>query len=155
MKIDIVSKPPPLGFGEGEGAFALLLERFTGGQRAAILDACSSMACNIEGLQAACGRIVGDWQNVCDVNGSPLAYVVEEGGFKRNRFNEFMGALPLIMQLRVLVGIVEFVGIPREAITIPAIIESLEKLGGAAGRDGLPSPTSTPGATTSAAASGV
>lgn len=136
MKIDIISKPPALPFGKGEDQFSILLERWTGEQRALILDACMDGG-SIQALQFACQRIVGDWQNVCDENNNPIPILREDEKGKRSLFGEFMGAIPITLQLDVLTGIVAFVGIPREAIKLPQLIEVLEK----AGKGGTPNPT--------------
>ena len=158
MKIDIISKPPPLPFGEGVDGFKLLLERYTGEQRLAVLDACMSgsptlsgeASASLQALQFACHRVVADWENVCDANGTPIPIIREDEKGKRSVFGEFMGALPITMQLKVLAGIVAFMGIPVSAVRIPQLIEVFEKLG----EGGRQNPTGSSGSATDSTASG-
>jgi len=113
MKIDIVSAPPALRFGEGETAFALRIKRFSGAERMAVCDAVASR--NFEAMQRACGRLVIAWENVCDTAGNPLGFDCSEDGVIRNRFDALMGAVDLRMQGQIIAAIVAFMGLKEDA----------------------------------------
>jgi hypothetical protein len=113
MKIDIVTAPPALEFGDGEGRFALRLKRFSGAERMAICDAVASG--NLAAMQRAVGQVVVGWENVLDAAGNPIGFDCSEDGGLKNRFDGLMGALPLPMVGQVMAAIIAFVGLRADA----------------------------------------
>lgn len=113
MKIDIISPPPPLTFGEGDNKFQLHLKRFTGGDRAAVLDAMVALENPVAQINHAIERIIETWSGVCDTGGNPIQMIVkDDAGNETNLLGKFLGALPAEMHLAVLSGILAFMDIP-------------------------------------------
>jgi hypothetical protein len=114
MKIDIFSAPPALSFGQGANAFKLRLKRFTDGERMRIIDACAEM--NFRKMQEAVDDIVIGWEGVTDPEGIPLMFEsIGEGRQVVKNLAAFLGAVDVALQIEVLAGILDFVGVPRKA----------------------------------------
>lgn len=113
MKIDIISPPPPLTFGDGDNAFKLHLTRFTGSDRAAVLDAMVAVENPVAQINHAIERIIETWSGVCDADGNQIPMIVtDDAGNKTNRLGKFLGALPAETHIEVLAGILAFMDIP-------------------------------------------
>lgn len=123
MKADLISNPPPLSFGEGEDQFKLHLRRFTSDDRLAIVDAASR---GLVHVQNAANKLVITWENVVDPSGNPIPFArMNERGEQVSNLPAFLGSLPLEMHVRVLAGLLAFVGIPTadvEAIVGPLAV---------------------------------
>jgi hypothetical protein len=113
MKIDIFTKPAALEFGTGADAFGLYLKRFTGADRMALLDAIDSF--KFEAIQAAVEALIDGWKNVHDLEGRAIPFKAEGG--RGSNLSAFIGSLPLGMQADVVMGVVEFVGVPARIRT--------------------------------------
>lgn len=143
MKVDIVSPPPPLKFGEGPDAFSLRLKRWSGDERAMVIDAHQSGS--LTQLQLAIEPLVIAWENVTREDGTAIAlHRTDEHGRQVSNFSAVMGAAPLATQYEVIAGIIAFMGIPVG--NIEAVLKQLRKGGEAASIDPTGSQAgSTPG----------
>lgn len=110
MQFDIHHKPDPLSFGEGDDAFKLMPKAPTGAERAAILDACD--AGSYAEIQHAIERIIVGWDGVADPEGRPVPFETQDGGTVKKLLNDFLGAVPLAVQIKVIAGVLAFVGVP-------------------------------------------
>lgn len=150
MKIDFVSAPPPLTFGRGDEAFTLSLKRVDAAERAAVLDAIQ--ASSHMQVQAELERCVVGWANVCDANGVAVSFEEEdEKGRKTRNLSKFLGALALVDQMRVMVGLLAFIGIPTESAD--GIIKQLMAAGDTGRLGGAARPTPSSDANTKTPAS--
>ncbi len=140
MKLDFLSPPPPLRFGTGDDAFALKLRRIDAADRAAVLDAIQ--ASSHMQVQAELERHVTGWENVCDANGVAVPFEEEDDkGHKTRNLSKFLGALALSDQMRVMIGLLAFIGIPTEAAE--TIVKQLVKAGDAGKLSGDARPTTS------------
>lgn len=146
MRISLADRPAVLTFGEGADAFSLIMKRMTGEDRLAIVDV--SFSQSYAEMQRACGRLVADWQNVCNEDGTPIPFKVQaKDKTWTDNFTQMMGAIPFGMQMRVLAGIMGFAGVPTEGID--QVIRNID------GGDGNASdPIGAPDANTGTGASG-
>lgn len=118
MKIDIISPPPPLAFGEGDDEFKLHLKRFTAEDRAAVIDALLTKTDVFSQVTKAVERVVETWSGVCDPNGHPIAMKIEDDdGNVTNQLGKFLGAVPPLLQWQVLLGVLGFMGIDTAAVS--------------------------------------
>ena len=146
MKFDIASNPDPLPFGEGDDTFSLSLKQITGEERMAILDAARS-GLMVE-VQSNIDRLVIGWQGVVGADGNPVPLEYDEDGLKMKRFDAFLGVISCEMQIRVIAGILAFVGIPT------GNIDEIVKIFGNAGDKPDTAPTAPPDDATTTSASG-
>ena len=127
MKVDLITAPPPLRFGEGENRFALFLKKITGTERAKILDAC--MDRRFAAIEAAILPIVIAWDNVTDASGVPLQFEsINDHREKVSHLDEFLGALPVKLHMECIVGILAFIGVPRK--DLDGMAQAFADLGG-------------------------
>ena len=115
MKIDIFEKPPPLEFGKGDDSFKLVVTSYTSIQRAAVMDAVADRS--FHSMMASVEPLVVGWENVCDKGGQPIPFETTEDGhqIKRN-LGLFIGKLPLMKQMHVMLALLCFVDIPFDDI---------------------------------------
>jgi len=144
MKYDIHTLPDPLVFGEGDQQFSLRLKQITGEERMAILDAVRDGSMQL--VQNTIERVVLGWEGVCGADGNPVPFQYREENVTKNRLNEFLGAISIEMQVRVIAGILAYVGIPTDDVE-----EIVKVFGGS--KDDL-SPTPPPASATPTPASG-
>ncbi|MBX3396500.1 MAG: hypothetical protein KF841_14155 [Phycisphaerae bacterium] len=124
MKLDFLSEPPPLEFGEGDDKFSLIMKRPTSADRSAVLDAVNDKS--LQSMQYQLERMVKGWKGVEDKNGTAIDFYEDENETK-SRLGNFLGALPLVAQFEVCAGLVAFIGIPPKGVE--DIIDNLKKAG--------------------------
>lgn len=115
MKIDICQAPPTLWFGAGDRRFGLDLKRFTAVERAMVVDAL--VRNDFAEVQRAAGGLVVGWREVCNEQGLPIPF--EEMDLDRRvvrNLDKFLGAVPMVDQMRVLAGILAFLGVPASNV---------------------------------------
>lgn len=132
MKFDIHTLPDPLVFGDGDERFSLRLKHITGEERMAILDAAREGSMQL--VQNTVQRVVIGWEGVCGADGNPVPFQYQEDSVTKNRLNEFLGAIRIEMQVRVIAGILVYVGIPTDDV------EEVVKIFGGSKADLAPTP---------------
>lgn len=145
LQVDPFSPPKPLEFKVGSGTFQLLVRRFDAADRGLIMDAVSSGS--LAEMFHSVSRLVLGWVNVVDPSGNPIPFErVDDKGRPVNQMNAVMGAAPMIVQLRVLSGLLAYVGVPTESIEAAIKAMATEVID--------PSPTLPPDGKTQSNASG-
>lgn len=149
MKIDIISPPPPLTFGEGDQQFKLHLKRFTAEDRAVIVDSLLARENNIALTNRAIERVIETWSDVYDEGGSPVPMkVTDDDGNESSNLGKFLGAIPPALHMEVLRGVLVFIGVDEENIVDLSQLFKGNKGGKTA------DPTAPPAGATSKKASG-
>jgi hypothetical protein len=120
MNFNISPKPDPLAFGEGMDHFKLHVKPITGEERMCMLDAVRSNS--LVDIQSAVERMVIGWDGVQDENGHPVPFEFRDGTITKNRFDQLLGSISCELQLRVIGGLLAFVGIP--AVDIGLVIRA-------------------------------
>lgn len=115
MKFEIAAPPAALSFGEGEDAFKIRIRRWDAAQRAMVFDAFASGS--LLQMQATIEPLVLSWEGILRPDGTPIPLDYEdEGRHKRRNFDLVLGQMSVAMQMRVLGGIAEFIGVPAEGL---------------------------------------
>lgn len=124
MKVALTGASPTIPFTTATGDFKLIMKRLMGSDKTKLLDA--AMENSFTALQEACGRLIEDWINVCGEDGTPIQFKFKNKDDQwEYRFDAFMGAIDLKLQLAVLAGIMGFCGVPKKAIE--ELIGKIEK----------------------------
>jgi hypothetical protein len=111
MRVDIVSNPKPLAFGQGEGAFNLQLRRWSSIERAMVFDAVASQS--LFQMQVAIEGLVLGWTGVTDAAGVPVPFErLNDQNKTVSNFSAVMGAVGVDVQVEVVLAIIAFLGIP-------------------------------------------
>jgi hypothetical protein len=112
MRVDIFTPPPPLPFSDGENTIKIMLRKPTGVDRLAFVDAVRDESAINQKIQVAVDRLVVGWEGIEDMDGNPLPLEREDAEGKKTRnFDAAMGAMPAMLQDRILMGVAAFVGV--------------------------------------------
>ena len=113
MKLDVFKQPDPIVIGEGESAFKLFVKAITGEERMAVFDAVAAMS--FVSINAAVGRLVIAWEDVCGGDGNPIPLeTLNERGVKGSNLQAMLGALPTPMHGETIGALLAFAGVPVE-----------------------------------------
>lgn len=113
MKINIFDAPPTLWFGdEGDpDRFGLAIKRYSGSDRMGVFDAVASGS--FEAIEQSAARLVTGWDNVRDERGNAIPFETEDKGRTIRNLDIFLGAMPLLLQMDVMLGVIAFIGVPN------------------------------------------
>ena len=147
MQVNLGDKPPTQWFFEDKDKFGLKLKRFTGTDRMAVFDAVATN--EFEQIEQMVQRLIVGWEEVKDESGRVIPFETERtNGQKVCNLDAFMGAIGVAQQLEVTLGIVAFLGLPKQLLRT-----TLENLKRVLSEEPDLDPTSEPAGDTPASAS--
>ena len=129
MKVNLGDKPVIPFFEGADDAFSLTLKHVTGADQMAVLDAIANDS--FVGICEAVSRLVENWSGVMDENGRAIPFEgTDDKGEKTRNIDVFFGAIGMMRQMEVMLGIASFLGMPGQMLK--TTLENLRRLTGEA-----------------------